>query len=251
MWAIVTGGSAGLGLAISEQLSLRGYDIVIVSRNPRKLEQAAESIRTRGRRDAKVLCHALDLSLPDAPEKLHEWTIAEQIHPKVLVNNAGIYFYKNVTDVTKEQQESIIGLNISALASLCRLYGNEMEKGSHILNIASYSVYMPIAGFAYYAGSKAFIKTFSRCLGKELRPGGVYVTAVAPAGMDTDLMNLRPGIRRLARAMGMLVRPSRIAAKALHAMDLRCRYIIPGWYNALFIPFLWMFQPIFKRVLKP
>ena len=149
-------------------------------------------------------------------------------------------------------------VNLNALASLCRLFGADMArqkeldpaKRKYILNIASYSVYMPIEGFGFYAGSKAFVRIFSKCFAKEMRHAGVKVTAVAPAGMDTTLMGLKPGIQKLARATGFLASPDRIARISIRAMKTRCiGYWIPGWYNMLFIPFLWLFQPVFNKVL--
>lgn len=257
-WAIVTGGGSGLGLAIAKRLAGQGYDIVIVGRNAQKLSDAAAAIRSCFENEGRVLTLPLDLSEDGAPEKLYEWAADEDIHPDILVNNAGMYIYDKVLDVTPDRQKNLIGVNVNALASLCRLFGVDMArqkdldpaKRKYILNIASYSVYMPIEGFGFYAGSKAFVRIFSKCFAKEMRHSGVKVTAVAPAGMDTTLMGLEPGIQKLARATGFLVSPDRIARISLRAMRTRCiGYWIPVWYNVLFIPFLWLFQPVFKKVL--
>ena len=257
-WAIVTGGGSGLGLAIAKRLAGQGYDIVIVGRNAQRLSDAAAAIRSCFENEGRVLTLPLDLSEDGAPEKLYEWAASEDIHPDVLVNNAGMYIYDKVLDVTPDRQKNLIGVNVNALASLCRLFGADMArqkdldpaKRKYILNIASYSVYMPIEGFGFYAGSKAFVRIFSKCFAKEMRHSGVKVTAVAPAGMDTTLMGLEPGIQKLARATGFLVSPDRIARISLRAMRTRCiGYWIPVWYNVLFIPFLWLFQPVFKKVL--
>lgn len=260
-WAIVTGGGSGLGLSIAKTLAKQGYDIVIVGRNTQKLSDATVQIQKCRENGIQphVLAFSLDLSEDGAPEKLYEWVANEDIHPDVLVNNAGMYIYDRVLDVNSDRQKNLLGVNVNALASLCRLFGADMArqkeldpaKRKYILNIASYSVYMPIEGFGFYAGSKAFVRTFSKCFAKEMRHAGVKVTAVAPAGMDTALMGLKPGVQKLARDMGFLVNPDRIARISLRAMKTRCiTYWIPIWYNVLFIPFLWMFQHIFKKVLK-
>lgn len=257
MWAIVTGGGSGLGLAIATQLAGEGCNIVIVGRNQAKLDSAAQAIlESCGTPAVRVETLSLDLSAADAPETLYSWTCERDIKVDILVNNAGAYAYKPVCDFTGEQMAGIVDLNVGSLASMCRVFGADMARRSadgvrrYILNIASYSVYMPIEGFAMYAGSKAFVRTFNRCFAKEMRHHNVKVTAVAPAGIDTGLMHLRPGIQKIARAAGFLVSPRTIARKSLRA--LRCpgiHYWIPGWHNALFIPFLWMFQPLFKKVL--
>lgn len=256
MFAIVTGGNSGLGLAIAERLAGQGYDLVLVARNEARLKDAALAINGKNP-SCKVLIRSLDLSAAGAAEELFRWTESQGVKADILVNNAGMYVYGRVTDVDAEKQESLLGLNVRALTALCRLYGADMAgqyaadgRRRYILNIASYSVYISIDGFALYAGSKAYVRTFSRCLAKELAGSGVSVTAVAPAGMDTGLMNLRPGIRKLSKSTGFLAPPSTIARISLRVMKISCiRYWIPLWYNVLAIPFLWMFQPIFKKVL--
>lgn len=256
-YALITGGSSGLGLAIAKRLASQGYNLVLVSRSEEKLTAARQSILDNTACPVEILIFPLDLSEVSAPEKLHDWTFGLGITPDILVNDAGMYVYQPLCEISPIEQERLITLNINALASLCRLYGRDMAQDAgqkpytrHILNIASYSVYMPIEGFSLYASSKAFVRTFSRCIAKELRHKGVKVTAVAPAGMDTNLMNLKPGIRKLARSLGFLASTDTIARISLRAMKTRgLHYWIPLWFNALFIPFLWMFQPLFKKVL--
>lgn len=255
MWSIVTGGSSGLGLALAKRLAKEGSDVLLVSRSAEKLEAAREQIlATEGCTQREVRIFPCDLSEADAPEKLFEWTTAEGIIPHTLVNDAGMYIYKQATEIPTQKQHQLINLNINALVTLCRLYGEQMAKATparrDILNIASYSVYMPIWGFSLYASSKAFVRTFSRCIGKELGPRGVKVTAVAPAGIDTGLMKLRPGIQKLASGLGILASPDKVARCSIRAMHTkRISYWIPVWPNVLGIPFLWMLQPIFKKVL--
>ena len=255
MQAIVTGGSSGLGLAIAEILAKQGYDLVLIARNVEKLEAAGDAVRALNR-TIEVKTLAVDLSESGAPERVFEWTKEQGISADVLVNDAGAYIYDDVINVSAERSRAILGLNVEATAGMCRLFGADMATRAtrktpcHILNISSYSVYMPIAKLAFYAASKAFIRTFSTCFAKEMAGRNVLVTAVAPAGMDTDLMGLRPGIRKLARKTGFLANPGTIARISLRVMKMRCiRYWIPLWYNVLAIPFLWMFQPLFKRVL--
>lgn len=255
MQAIVTGGSSGLGLAIAKRLAKQGYDLVLVAKDAGRLENAAEAVKKLNASvDVKTL--ATDLSVQGAPERVFEWAKEQGVQAEVLVNDAGTYIYDNVIDVSSERSRAILGLNVEATADMCRLFGADMalratrKKPCYILNIASYSVYMPVEKLGYYAASKAFIKVFTTCFAKEMAHRNVLVTAVAPAGIDTDLMGLRTNIRNLARKTGFLAKPDVIARISLRVMKMRCiRYWIPLWYNAIAIPFLWMFQPLFKKVL--
>jgi len=253
MWAIVTGASSGLGLAIAKRLRRQGYDLVICSRNEEKLDAAKVALDSIPGGTQSVIAFAEDLSTSGGPGRLHDFTVSKGIDPEILVNDAGAYIYKNIKDVSAEEMAGIIGVNVSAIASMCRLYGIDMAKTKqrrYILNIASYSIYMPIENLSLYAATKAFNKTFSTCIAKDLRRSNVLVTAVSPAGIDTDLMGLRTGIRKLARGTRFLAKPDTIARISLRVMRIPfIRHWIPLWYNVLFIPFLWLFQPIFKKVL--
>lgn len=253
MWAIVTGGSSGLGFAIARRLRREGYNLVICSREQDSILAAKSSLERMVECSNVILTYAGDLSCPGAVERLHQWTRERGVDPQILVNDAGMYIYRNIREISSEEMSSIIGLNVSAVASMCRLFGSDMAKAPgrrYILNIASYSIYMPIENLSLYAATKAFNKTFSTCIAKDLRRSDVLVTAVSPAGIDTDLMGLRPGIRRLARATRFLASPDTIARISLRVMRIPfIRHWIPLCYNALFIPFLWLFQPLFKKVL--
>lgn len=251
-WALVTGGSRGLGYALAECLAEKGYNLIIISRADDELEDARKKIAEKYP-DVQIIARVQDLSVVGSAEQVYEWTKEQGIRISFLANNAGIYIYQPLVDTPAELQNEIINLDITALTSLCRLYGADMiesKEKCYILNIASYSVYMPIAELGLYAGCKAYVKTFSRCLQREMKSKGVYVTAVAPAGINTSLMGLRPQIQNLAVKLGFLASPRSIARKSLRATFLRIPYHIPGWYNALFIPFLGICQSLFKKVLK-
>lgn len=260
-WALVTGGSRGLGYATAECLAEKGYNIIIVSRGEAELMEAQQRLAEKFPA-LQILAKVHDLSVPGSAEELYAWTSSQGIRVSFLVNNAGIYIYQPLVTTPAELQNEIVNLDITALTSLCRLYGADMIEDveasrkvskkalkCYILNIASYSVYMPIADLGLYAGCKAYVKTFSRCLQREMKSKGVYVTAVAPAGINTTLMRLRPEIQNLAVKLGFLASPRNIAQKSLWATFHSKPYHIPGWYNALFIPMLGLCQPIFKKVL--
>lgn len=264
-WALVTGASRGLGYAMADCLASKSYNIAMIARGDEELFDAQAKL-SKKYPEVRFIAKSMDLSGADAAEKAYAWVKEQGIRISFLVNNAGIYVYQPLTTTPAALQNEIINLDITALTSLCRLFGADMIEdveasrkkfGSkrkalkcYILNVASYSVYMPIAELGLYAGCKAYVKTFSRCLQREFRSKGVYVTAVAPAGIDTTLMGLRPSIQKLAVRLGFLASPRSVARKSIRATLCRRPYHIPGWYNALFIPFLSLAQPIFSKVLK-
>ena len=248
--ALVTGASSGIGYAICAELASKGYDLVMVSRTESKLDAAATRLRESFPGVDIVFC-PFDLSRPEAAVQLHEWTASNGYSIDVLVNNAGQYLYSGVLDTDPEALESIINLNVLALTQLCRLYGKDMAGAGcgRILNMSSYSIYMPYKGLAAYSATKIYVRQFSKCLRKELKTCGVSVTAAAPAGVDTDLMGLSDRIRSIARGVSFLMKPSTAARRLVRSMLKGRAFVIPGWYNVMLIPFLGAAGPVVNRIL--
>lgn len=248
--ALVTGASSGIGYAICAELASRGFDLVMVSRTGAKLEAAAARLK-ESFPGADIVHVPFDLSRPEAAGQLHDWTVSHGYPVDILVNDAGLYLYSELLDTDPKVLESIINLNVLALTQLCRLYGQDMAAAGagRILNMSSYSIYMPYRGLAAYSATKIYVRQFSRCLRKELKPCGISVMAAAPAGVDTGLMGLSDRIRSIARRASFLMKPSTAARRLVRAMLKGRAFIIPGWYNAIWIPFLRPIGPLVNRVL--
>ncbi|MBO5819765.1 MAG: SDR family NAD(P)-dependent oxidoreductase, partial [Bacteroidales bacterium] len=200
-YALITGGSAGIGLAVARELALRGYGLVLVARSEEKLALARESLMRDLNKEIDILTLSLDLTREDAAQTLFDWTQQQGLIVEVLVNNAGMYFFEEAIVLEAAKTQALIQLNILTLTRLCQLFGAEMaerklaagrvnpvEKAepAYILNISSYSVYMPWAGWSLYSASKAYVKNFSLALARELRSRAVVVSCAAPAGVATS-----------------------------------------------------------------
>lgn len=240
-WALVTGGSAGIGLAIARELLYREYSVILVSRSHERLQEARRTLLAETDKGEEcIVTYAADLTQTDTPNNMLQWTAEQGYAIEVLINNAGMYFFRDTVVLATEDVERIIRLNIRSVAMMCRLFGEQMAtRGSgYILNISSYSVYMKLPGWSLYSGSKAFVRNFSITFGREMRSRHVYVTTAAPAGVATELMGLPPKVFSLARKTGFLMRPEVCARKLVRAMFKQREYIIPGWYNRMWIPLL-------------
>lgn len=240
-WALVTGGSAGIGLAIARELLMQEYRVILVSRSSERLQTARHTLLAEtGKGEEYIAIHAADLTQTDAPAKLLHWTEEQGYTIEVLVNNAGMYYFRDAVSLPVDDVERIISLNVRSLALLCRLFGEKMatQGSGYILNLSSYSVYMKLPGWSLYSGTKAFVRNFSITFGREMRSRGVYVTTAAPAGVATELMGLPPKVFRLAKKTGFLMRPETCAKRLVRALFRRREYTIPGWYNRLWIPLL-------------
>ena len=139
MVALITGGSSGLGLEFARQLGLRGYDLLLVSNREEELSKAATELqRSTG---VKVHIHWSNLATENAADELFSWCHEEGFAPDVLVNNAGMYFFKELDVADLDRVQAMIHLHITTITRLCLLFGQEMKSrgNGYILNV-SYSI---------------------------------------------------------------------------------------------------------------
>ena len=236
--ALVTGASTGIGLCYAEQLAALGYNLIIVSRNGELLQRAANQICYQS--GVKVTTLAKDLATATAAEELYEWTKSEGYTIDVLINNAGMFSFCDITDTPIERIKQTIMLHDVTNTILCQLFAADMASrgGGYILNMSSYSIWMPWPGLSLYSASKAYLKSFSVAFAKEVRDKRVYVTAVCPAGIATDLYGLSKKWQKIGLKIHALSTPQFCARRGLNSLWKRRRCVVPDWWMRLLIPLL-------------
>lgn len=235
-WAIVTGASRGIGLELARGLAAMGYRLVIVARSEEGLLLAREELL---RSQAKeVVTIALNLAERDAPHLLYKECVARGIDVEVLVNNAGVFAYCDLCDMTKERVDAILSLHIAATTELCHLFARDMRARGrgYILNISSYAAWLPLGGLGMYSATKSYVRDFSYALREELAEEGVVVTVALPAGVATDLYGLPKRYQHLGLRCGALLTPERVAREALDGLFKGRRRVVPGVVNRLLLP---------------
>ncbi|MCH5334726.1 MAG: SDR family NAD(P)-dependent oxidoreductase [Alistipes sp.] len=249
--ALVTGASSGIGYAIADRLAGLGYNIIAVSENAVQLAEAAEKLQ-QAHQAVKVTVHQADLAESDAAERLFEWSCGEGFEVDVLINDAGMFSFLDVLDTPVERIRRILLLHDMTTIMLCRLFGERMAaRGEgHILNMSSYSLWMPFPGLALYSASKACLRSFSIAFAKEMREHGVKVTALCPAGVSTDLYGLSKSLQKLGLRLGVLISPESCARRGLKAMWRGRKSSVPGWWNRLGIPFCLYMPGWMTRILR-
>lgn len=236
--ALVTGASTGIGRCYAEQLAALGYNLIIVSRDGELLNKAAREITdTHG---VKVSVLAKNLATLTAAEELFEWTKSEGHTIDVLINNAGMFSFCDILDTPTERIKETILLHDVTNTMLCKLFAADMASrgGGHILNMSSYSIWMPWPGLSLYSASKAYLKSFSVAFAKEVREKKVYVTAVCPAGIATDLYGLSKKWQKIGLNIHALSTPQFCARRGLNSLWRRRRSVVPDWWMRLLIPIL-------------
>ena len=234
-WALVTGAAMGIGRQYAERLAMMGYNLVVVDIQP---EIETEAVAIAELHKVKVEARCMDLAREAAAHELHHWTVEQGFVFDVVINNAGIFSFCDMLNTPVERLERILLLHDVTLTVMCRLYGEDMVKRGkgRILNMSSYSIWMPFPGLASYSASKAYVKSFTEAFAKELRGTGVSVTAICPAGIATDLYGLSRNLQRFGMKWGILMSPASCARRGLRAMFKGRRVVVPDWWFRLFIP---------------
>ncbi len=233
VWALVTGGSIGIGRELASLCAADGRDLILVARSAARLEQAAGEVRAAY--GVRVVTLPMDLAEPGAAEALHGVTRERGLEVDFLINNAGFGMSRRFAEVPLRVQRAMIGLNLAALADLCHLYLPAMlERGSgRILNVGSGAGYVPGLGFTTYASTKAFVLHLTEGLAGELDGTGVSVSVLCPGPVDTPFLGTAgiesfSGLRRLA-----LADPGKVAAAGYRGA-LRGKVVInPGFLPRL------------------
>lgn len=216
-WAVVAGASNGLGEAFALALAASGFDILLVARNRSALDALAGRIRDRFGVQAEIL--ALDLSGPDAPERLNT---ALGMRP------IGLYIYCAGADSLGtsllasdfSDWRKLIALNVLTLTETVRdIAGQMVEKGNGaIVIVSSEAAFGGTARAAVYAGTKAYGLNFGESLWAELKPKGVDVLSIVIGATNTPALLSAVKKHGVSVDLSLLAQPETIAARALASL---------------------------------
>ena len=183
--ALVTGASGGLGFEFARLLAERGHDLILVARTGAPMEELAQWAEAR--HDVAVTVLPKDLSHPGAGGEVAEELAERNLHPDVLINNAGFTQLGPFAGSDEHEMLGLLRVNIETLTQLTRRVAPGMVGRGHgrIVNLASNAAFQPGPYMACYYASKAYVLNFSIALNEELKGSGVTVTALAPGPVAT------------------------------------------------------------------
>lgn len=177
--ALITGADSGIGYEMAELFAQSGQDLVLVGRNGRRLNDAAEEFTQRFGVNVTVLIK--DLSAPRAAEEILDELRNHALHADILVNYAGFNQYGPFYEINLAREQQVFQSRIAALISLTRglLPGMLKHNAGKILNIDSRASFDLAALLATYCASRAQIHSLSKSMAEELEGTGVTVTMLS------------------------------------------------------------------------
>ncbi len=250
-WAVVTGGSSGIGLCFAENLASRGANLLLISIQPEEL--AKEQQRLAEQYAVEVAILDLNLAQPGASKQVMNFMANNHILPFIFINNAGIFSFAPVTDIPERKLQMFIDLHVRAVTELSRdvaiLMKASPERG-YILNMSSMSCWAPMPGLAMYSATKAYIRVFSRALAYELKDSGVKVLTCCPGGIATNLFGLPANLMRLALRLGFVTKPETFTRNAINRLLKGRRQYINGLLNRMSILFVGLMPTSVRMLIK-
>ena len=183
--ALVTGGAGGIGRSLILGLAEAGADIAIADLNEEAMVAVSDQVRALGRR-----CLALraDVTQVADSDRMVQETIAAFDHLDILVNCAGTNIRKPTVEITEEDYNKVIGVNLKGTYFPCRSAGAVMtrQRRGKIINIASLNSFVAFAIISLYAASKGAVGQLTKSLAVEWAPYNIQVNAIAPGFIKTD-----------------------------------------------------------------
>lgn len=213
--AVVTGGASGIGEAIVRALCRDGFAVAInYNRSEAQAVALASELSSKG---SKVVAIKADVSSSQQVSEMMN-TVKQTLGTlEVLVNNSGIAQQKLFTDITDDDWNSMIGVNLTGVFNACRAVLPFMihEKKGRIINISSMWGQVGASCEVHYSASKAGVIGLTKALAQEVAPSGIAVNCVAPGAVETKMMASfsQEDIKNLCEEipMGRLGTPDEIA----------------------------------------
>jgi short-subunit dehydrogenase len=219
-WALITGGSSGIGLGYADALAKAGFDLVLVARTEEKLR--GEAARIESAYHVKVRTIVADLAAEGAARRIADEVADVDIG--ILINNAGSGYIGRFDRQPLENHTRLVQLHCTAPVELTALLLSRMQtrRCGAIVLVASAGGYVPLPYYSVYSGTKAFLATWGEALAVELDGSGIDVMVVAPGDTKTNFQAVSGEMSTRWISVGAVVEES------LAGLG-RKRVVVPGF----------------------
>lgn len=230
---LITGASSGIGLELAHVFASHGENLVLVARDSDRLQKLAKTLSNQY--GLRVEAITIDLTEPNAVDKLTKTLKKENLEITTLINNAGFGVYGETTKTDWDEEQNMIELNINVVTELSKYFAKVMTKrgSGSIMNVASTAAFFPGVYMSVYYATKAYVLSYSMALAEEVSPKGVQVSILCPGPTKTGFVQrAHAGASKL---FSRQVSARMVAEVAYRGLKRGKRVIIVGWLNKLMI----------------
>ena len=228
-YALIAGGSKGIGYSIAEALAKRNYNLILIARNIDSLVAAKNKLEAAYPIHVEIL--AKDLAFENTATEIATWCTARNIRLKMLCNVAGLGGEHDYLSLPLDSLRYMVRLNIESVMALTLTLMPLLEKNapSYILNVASMAGFAPIPIKNLYAASKSAVVSFSYSLRYQLKDKNISVSCLCPGPVFT-----KPSIEKYTKeklgalGMKMAVPVKKVGEAAVKKTLQRKMIIVPG-----------------------
>ncbi len=219
----VTGGGSGIGRATCERFAVEGGRVVVINRSEKSGKETVAAIEAAG---GQAIFISTDVSAPEQVERAVSVTIEKWGRIDVLVNNAAMMTYKPLIELSVEEWDGVLAVNLRGVLLCVKYAMPHMKDGGAIVNVSSVHAHETTPNVIPYSTSKAGMEAFTRGLSRECAAAHVRVNNVAPGAVDTPMLwnnpNVKSGAEKIEGAVG---KPEDIAAAILFLASDEARFI--------------------------
>jgi uncharacterized protein len=234
-YALVAGGSKGIGYAIAEALAVREFNLILVARHDGPLQEAKLKLESQYGIHVETLVY--DLADRRSAEEISKWCIERDIPLKMLCNVAGLGGARDYLELPLDTLHYMADLNVKACMAMSLLLLPLLEKNapSYILNVSSMAGFAPIPAKNMYSATKSSILFFSYSLRYQLKKKKISVSVLTPGPVFT-----KPSIKKETReklgfvGMAMAVSPAKVGEIAVRSTLRKKLLIVPGTTTKIF-----------------
>src|SRR5499425_2656912 len=229
-WALVTGASAGIGVALAEELAAGGTHLVLAARRLDRLQEVAADLHKKHGIQTQV--YSTDLAKREGPRQIFEFCKEKGLRIDLLINNAGFGQYGELPQVETQRLLDMVEVNCTAVLHLTCLFLPDMvaRRSGDILILASTAAFQAVPYISTYAATKAFDLFLAEGLAEELQPYGIRVCALCPGTTASEFHEVAG---HPAHAKGREQSAETVARNGLNALAAGKSYVISGLANYL------------------
>jgi len=227
---VITGASAGIGVALARVFAHHGHELALVARREERLHALADEIATGGARRPIVII--ADLVKPGAARAISEALAAQGAEPQFVVNNAAFGLVGSASSLDRDEQLQMIDLNVRGLTELSLAFVDSLARHrGGLLNVGSMAGFLPGPGMAVYYATKAYVLSVTEALHNELKPRGIRVAVLCPGPVPTEFA-ARAGVSGGTLKPSILTKSAdEVAEAGYRGLMGGRRIIVPGFFN--------------------